>query len=74
MTLAQNEEQLVEALRALPPKVADHVITWVTRLRELEDGKPVDWSDTWTEEGLADARTASLSRLEERDQQDAESR
>ncbi len=74
MTLAQNEEQLVEALRALPPKVADHVITWVTRLRELENGGRLDWSDTWTVEDLADARSASLSRLEEREQRDAEAR
>jgi hypothetical protein len=70
MTLAENEEHLVEALRALPPSVADHVITWVTRLRDLGDGRSVDWSDTWTEEDLADARKASLSRHDEREQRD----
>jgi hypothetical protein len=71
MTLAENEEHLVEALRALPPNVADHVITWVTRLRDLGDGRSVDWSDTWTEEDLADARDASLSRYDKREQRDA---
>lgn len=64
----------MEALRALPPRVVDHVITWVTWLRELENGGRADWSDTWTEEDLADARSASLSRLEEREQRDAEDR
>lgn len=48
--------QLVEALRALPQEVADHVIAWVTRLRDLGDGTSLDWSDTWPEEGLTDAR------------------
>jgi len=48
------------ALRALPPEVADHVITWVTQLRDLGNGRSLDWSDTWTEEDLADARSASL--------------
>jgi hypothetical protein len=68
MTLAANEEHLVEALRALPPSVADHVITWVARLRDLGNGASVDWSDTWTEEDLADARNASLSRFDDREQ------
>ena len=42
------------ALRVLPPDATDHVITWATRLRDLANGKNVDWSDTWTEEDLAD--------------------
>jgi hypothetical protein len=71
MTLAEDEERLVEALRALPPNVADHVITWITRLRDLENGRSVDWSDTWTQEDLADTRSASLSRLDEREHRDA---
>ena len=71
MMLAENEEHLVEALRALPPDVADHVITWVSRLRDLGNGRSVDWSDTWTEEDISDARSASLSTLDEREQRNA---
>jgi len=71
MMLAENEEHLVEALRALPPDVADHVITWVSRLRDLGNGRSVDWSDTWTEEDVSDARSASLSTLDEREQRNA---
>lgn len=61
ITLSENEERLVEALRALPPDAADRVITWATRLRDLANGKSVDWSDAWTEEDLADAQRASWS-------------
>jgi len=64
-TLSENEERLVEAFRTLPPDAADQVIVWTTRLRDLADGRSVDWSDTWTEEDLADVRQASLSGFDE---------
>jgi hypothetical protein len=67
ITLSENEERLVEALRALPPDAAEQVITWATRLRDLANGKNVDWSATWTEEDLADAQRASLSSFDERE-------
>jgi len=62
--LTYNEERLVEALRALPPDAADHVITWATRLRDLADGRTIEWSDIWFDEGLADARHTSLPHFE----------
>ena len=70
-TLSEDEERLVQALRALPPYAADQVITWTTRLRDLADGRSVDWSDTWTDEDLADARRASLSSFDERESEEA---
>jgi hypothetical protein len=69
-TLSENEERLVEALRSLPPDAADQVIIWTTRLCDLADGRRVDWSDTWTEEDLEDARRASLSGFDERERED----
>ena len=65
ITPSENEERLVEALRALPPDAADQMITWATRLRELSAGRDVDWSDTWTDEDLADAQRASWSGFDE---------
>jgi hypothetical protein len=70
-TLSENEERLVEALRALPPDAADQVIAWTTQLRDLADGRGVDWSDTWSDEDLADARRASLSSFDERERKEA---
>ena len=40
---------------------------FVAMLRELADGRSVDWSDTWTEEDFADAQRASLSGFEDRE-------
>jgi hypothetical protein len=73
ITLAENEEHLVETLRALPPGVSDNVIRWVTRLRDLGNGRNVDWSDEWIEEDIADARNASFAAFNERDAFDGES-
>jgi hypothetical protein len=71
ITLSESEERLVKALRALPPNAADQVITWTTRLRDLANGKNVAWSDTWTEEDLADVQRASLSRFDEREREES---
>ena len=72
--LSENEERLVEALRTLPPGAAGHVVAWATNLRDLADGRSVDWSDEWTEEDIADARNASLAAFDERNAFDGESR
>jgi hypothetical protein len=57
----------VEALRALPPEAADKVVTWATQLSDLAKNGAVEWSDTWTDGDLQDARTASLANFEERE-------
>lgn len=61
---------MVEALRALPPDAVDQVITWTTRLRDLANGKNIDWSDTWTKEDLVDVQRASLSRFDEMEREE----
>jgi hypothetical protein len=71
ITLAENEERLVETLRTLPPIVADHVMTWISGLSDLGNGKSLDWSDAWTEDDLKDARNASLAELDEQDRSNA---
>jgi hypothetical protein len=67
VTLSENEERLVEALRTLPPAATDTVITWATQLSDLAKGRPVDWSDTWTDEDLADLQRASLANFDARE-------
>jgi hypothetical protein len=59
INLSEREERMVEAVRALPPDATDHVIAWATHLRDLANGARVDWSDTWTEEDLADAQRST---------------
>jgi hypothetical protein len=67
ITLNEKEERFVEALRALPPEAADKMITWAVQLSDLAKGRNVDWSDTWTDEDVADARRASLHNFEKRE-------
>lgn len=64
IALSENEERLVEALRTLPPAAADNLITWATQLSDLAKGGAIEWSDTWTDEDLADLRRASLANFD----------
>lgn len=65
--LTKREARLVQALRTLPPDAVDKVVTWATQLSDLAQGGAVEWSDTWTDEDLEDARTASLANFEGRE-------
>ena len=69
IVLTDKEEQLVQAVRTLPPDVAERMMTWAGRLAELAKGQPVDWSGSWSDEDLADATAASLRNFEERETQ-----
>ena len=63
--LTEKEEQLVQTIRVLPEGTADQIMLWASRLADLAAGRPVDWSDFWTEEDMRDARAASLRNFEE---------
>ena len=65
ITPTESEERFIQTLRALPPDAVEHLIAWTTGLRDLSNGAKIDWSDTWTEEDLADAQAASLARFDE---------
>jgi hypothetical protein len=67
ITLSENEERLVEALRTLPPAAADSVITWATQLSDLANGRPIDWSDKWTDADVADLQRASVANFDARE-------
>jgi hypothetical protein len=59
--LTEREARLVQVLRALPPDAAEKVVIWATQLSDLARNKAVDWSDTWTDKDLEEARAASLA-------------
>ena len=63
--LNEKEEQLVQTVRRPPPEITDQILTWASRLAELAAGRPIDWSDSWTEEDTHDATAASLRRFDE---------
>jgi hypothetical protein len=63
MTLTEQEESLIGVVRQLPPDEADKVFRWAQQLQEVAGKGPIQWSDSWTEEDLADATRASLARF-----------
>jgi hypothetical protein len=65
--LTETEERLVHVLRTLPPDAADKVVTWAIQLSELAGNSAVDWSDSWTEKDLEEARATSLANFEGRE-------
>lgn len=67
MVLSANEESLIKVVRMLPPDEARKVLVWAQQLAELGVGRPVEWSDSWSDDDLRDATIASLERFEEQE-------
>lgn len=64
MVLSANEESLINVVRALPPAEAGRVLEWARQLADLASGRPVDWSDSWTDEDLTDATAAAVAHFQ----------
>lgn len=64
MVLSAKEESLIQVVRALPPEEAGRVLDWACQLADLAAGRPVDWSDSWSDEDLADATAAAERRFD----------
>jgi hypothetical protein len=70
MVLSPQEESLISVVRALPPDEAGKVLDWARQLADLAGGRTVQWSDSWTDEDLAEATAAALKRFEDQEQED----
>lgn len=69
MVLSAKEESLINVVRALPPAEAGRVLDWARQLADLADGRATDWSDSWSDEDLADATAAAVQGLEEQERE-----
>jgi hypothetical protein len=69
MILSASEESLINVVRALPPEEARKVLGWAQQLAELGRERVIEWSDSWSEEDLADATAASLRRFDEHERE-----
>ncbi len=67
MVLSAKEESLISVVRALPLVEAGRVLDWAHQPADLADGLAIDWSDSWSDEDLADATAAAMRRVEEQD-------
>lgn len=70
MVLNANEESLIKIVRMLPPEEARKVLVWAQQLADLRRGRPVDWSDSWSDDDLRDATIASLELFEQQERED----
>ena len=69
MVLSPQEELLISVVRALPPDEAGKVLNWARQLADLADGRAIQWSDSWTDEDLADATAAAVRRFDDQEKQ-----
>lgn len=70
MVLSAQEESLISVVRALPPDEAGKVLDWAWQLADLAGGRIVQWSDSWTDEDLAEATAAAVLRFEDQERED----
>ena len=66
---SSNEESLIKVVRMLPPGEAKKVIDWAQQLADLGGCRPLEWSDSWSEDDLREATAASLKRFEQQERE-----
>ena len=69
MVLSPSEESLINIVRTLPPAEAGKVLDWARQLADLGRERAVEWSESWSEEDLADATAESLRRFDEQERE-----
>jgi hypothetical protein len=65
MVLTAHEESLISVVRALPPEEAGKVLAWARQLADPGGERAIEWSDSWTDEDLAEATAAAVQRMED---------
>jgi hypothetical protein len=69
MVLNAQEQSLINVVRALPPAEANKILNWAWQLANLADGRKIEWSDSWSDEDLADAAGAAVQRFEDQERE-----
>jgi hypothetical protein len=67
VVLSAQEESLISAVRALPPEQAGKVLNWALQLADLAGERTIEWSDSWTDEDLAEATAAAVRRFDDQE-------
>ena len=71
MELTAQEESLISVVRALPPEEVGKVLSWARQLADLDGGRDIQWSDSWSDEDLADATASAVRRFEDEGREDS---
>jgi len=67
MVLIDVEESLIKVVRTLAPDEARKVLDWAEQLGDLGRDRRVEWSDSWSEDDLREATSASVERFEQQE-------
>ena len=70
MILSPKEQSLISVVRSLPPDEAGKVLNWALQLADLGEGRPIEWSDSWSDEDVAEVTSAVVKRFEDRERED----
>ena len=62
--LSAREERLLGTLRGLPESITEQLLGWVENLASLAQGRPVEYSDTWTDGDVREVTAYSLANFE----------
>lgn len=66
MVLSEKEEVLIGVLRTLPPAESGRVLNWAYHLAAISGGAHTQWSDSWSDEDLADVTASAVADFEQR--------
>lgn len=69
MVLSEQEESLISLVRALPPEEAGKILDWARQLADLAGERTIEWSDSWSDDDLAEATAAAVRRFEDQEQE-----
>ena len=70
IALSPSEQSLIKVVRMLPPDEAGKVLVWARQLADLASDRQVDWSDSWSDDDIEEARIASLKRFEQQEREE----
>ena len=61
----RGEETVMDV--TLPAAEAGKVLDWARQSSDLAGRRPVQWSDSWSDEDLADATAAAVRRFDDQE-------
>lgn len=68
MVLTSEEEALIGAVRSLPVEEVARLTHWAKQIGALSKGGPVEWSDSWSDEDIAEIGADSMRHFEENEE------
>ncbi len=69
MLLTAQEESLLSVVRGLPPTEASTILGGAKPLSDLAGNRQIEWSDSRSDQDLADATAASVRHFDEQERE-----